>query len=119
MPVNSRAFVKPSFSERSVNPHNQNVLVTKTNKVREVKTEGYVTACVLADIMTIEHHHRIAKNPVKLDRDDFASVSFGKFEHASIPTDTGFGILATHGLGAMMKEKWGLFERQFDGPVMR
>src|SRR5438034_11174568 len=119
MSVHSRALVTPSFSERSVNPHNQSVLVTKTNTVREVKMEVYVTACVLADIMAIEHHHRIAKNAVKLDRDDFATVSFGKFEHASIPTDTRFRILATHGLGAMMKEKWGLFERQFDGPVMR
>src|SRR6059036_9007 len=119
MPVNSRAFVKPSFSERSVNPHNQNVLVTKVNKVREVKTEGYVTACVLADIMAIEHHHRIAKNAVKLDRDPFACVSLRQFERASIPTDTRFGIFSTHRFCAVMKNQRCVDKWQLDRPIMR
>src|ERR1039458_8043255 len=131
VPVNSRAFVKPSFCESCIYAHGQHVLIAVIHKVGEIKTKWSVAAEFFSNIMSVEHHHGMTEHTVEFHRNAFAFVRRRNIEHAAIPSDARFrkipadwfcaviGKIGVAGwLTVSVEDRSTFFKWKFNGPVM-
>src|SRR2546427_4870024 len=108
------------FNRRSqLRRDDQHVLIAVVCKVSEVKPEGYIAAEILPDVMAIEHHYTIAKHAVELDCDALSRIRRWNCEHAPVPTDARFWILAADWFCSMVEKHGRFFERKLNGPVVQ
>src|SRR5215469_18006401 len=93
VPIDSGAFIKPTFSQCSVDSHRQHVLAAKIGKVCQVKEEGCVPAEISPDVVAIQNHHGVTKHPVELHGDALACIGFRKLKNTTVPANARLRIV--------------------------
>src|SRR5215472_19050611 len=103
VPIDSGAFIKPSFSQCSVDSHRQYVLAAESGKVCQVKKERRVPAEICPDVVAIQNQHGITKRPVELHGDALARVGFRKLKDPTVPANARLRIVTAERFAAVVR----------------
>ncbi len=118
VPVNSRAFVKPSVALGGIHSHQENVSLAGIGEVGNVEAERIVTTAVPPDVEAVQHDHGLAVCAVELEGDAFAGIFGRKVENAAVPTHAGGRVFTAQRVITLAQQVWVVLKRQLDGPIM-
>ena len=91
VPIDTCAFVKPTFVLGSVYPYGNHIRLAKMHQIGNIVLYSCIPAEVLPYINAIYPTPTVSKNTVELQFDAFASFGFAEVKGFSIPTDTMLG----------------------------
>src|SRR5580704_1049912 len=127
-----RPYVKPSLGQCGIHAHGQHILIAVIQKVGHVESKWGVSAEFFADVMPIEHYHRVPEYAVKFHGDASSCVFGGNIEYTAIPPNTCFRKITADWFCAMIgkfvvarrfaifvENRWPFFKRKLHSPVMR
>src|SRR6202012_4208913 len=92
VPVETRAFIKPSVAEARVHAHHQVILFAIVRKVGDVEGEGRVTVIISADKTTIHEYQRAPERAIELQADPPPGIARREIEAAPVPAHAGLRI---------------------------
>ena len=112
MAIDAGALIPPALHRGRIDPHRDHVhIVAKARKRRQVDRYAVIRRPVMRDDAAIHPDRRIARNPVKLQRDRLAAVHRVEPERPPVPADAALAIT--------LRDVRALLERLRRRPVMR